>query len=120
MGHVASVNMIIRAYSETLILWPTTRNARAGSQSTIHPKLTEPRRARTSYRTDGPRWAACNIPNVRVGARVAGSRERGPAFHAGETRIQLALDVGHLPFQLALEVGHTRFQLALDAVDVGR
>jgi hypothetical protein len=60
MGHVASVCMIIRVYSKTLVLWPTTRNARAGSQSTIHPKLTERRRARATYRTHGPRRADRN------------------------------------------------------------
>jgi hypothetical protein len=38
MRQVASTCMIVRVYSKTLVLWPTTRNARAGSQSTIHPK----------------------------------------------------------------------------------
>jgi hypothetical protein len=60
MGHAASVLMIIRVYSNTLVLWPSTRNARAGSQSTIHPKLTQRRRARATYRTHGPRWADHN------------------------------------------------------------
>jgi hypothetical protein len=41
--------MIIRVYGKTLVLWPTTRDARAGSQSTIHPKLT------------GRRWARATI-----------------------------------------------------------
>jgi hypothetical protein len=45
---VASVFMIIRVYGKTLVLWPTTRNARAGSQSTIPPMLTERRRARAT------------------------------------------------------------------------
>jgi hypothetical protein len=46
--HVASVCMIIIVYSKTLVLGPTARNARAGSQSTIHPMLTERRRARAT------------------------------------------------------------------------
>jgi hypothetical protein len=48
MGHVPSVCMIIRVYSKTPVLGPTTRNARAGSQSTIHPMLTGRRRARAT------------------------------------------------------------------------
>jgi hypothetical protein len=64
MGHVASVRMRIRVYSKTLVLWPTTRNARAGSQSTIHPKLTRRRRARATYRTHGPRWADRNMETL--------------------------------------------------------
>jgi hypothetical protein len=49
MGHVASVcyqgtprtrgqrSYDNQSYSKTLVLWPSTRKARAGSQSTIHP-----------------------------------------------------------------------------------
>jgi hypothetical protein len=58
--HVAFVCMTIRVYSKTLVLGPTTRNARAGSQSAIHPKLTGRRWARVTYRTHGHRRAARN------------------------------------------------------------
>jgi hypothetical protein len=66
MGHVASVCMIIRVYGKTLVLWPTTMNARAGSQSTIHPMLTGRPRARATYRTHGPRWADRKNPTGLV------------------------------------------------------
>jgi hypothetical protein len=56
MGHMASVCMRIRVYSKTLVLGPTTRNARAGSQSTTPPVLTGPR----NHRSHGPRWADRN------------------------------------------------------------
>jgi hypothetical protein len=70
MGHVASVCMIIRVYSKTLVLWPTTRNARARSQSTIYPKHTGRRQARAAYRTHGPRWADRNsLSGIRPGGR---------------------------------------------------
>jgi hypothetical protein len=54
VGHVASVCMTIRVYSLTLVLGPTTRNARAGSQSTKRPKHTGRQRARATFRTHGP------------------------------------------------------------------
>jgi hypothetical protein len=40
--------MIIRVCCKTLVLGPTTRNGRVGSQSTIHPMLTGRRRARAT------------------------------------------------------------------------
>jgi hypothetical protein len=46
--HVASVCMIIRVYSKQLVRGPTTRNAHAGSQSTIHPMFIGRRRARAT------------------------------------------------------------------------
>jgi hypothetical protein len=64
VGHVAIVCMILSVYCKTLVLGPTTRNARAGSQSTIHPKLTGCRWARANYRTHGPRWVDRHISAV--------------------------------------------------------
>jgi hypothetical protein len=58
MRHVASVCMIIRVYCKTLVLCPTTRNARAGSESTIHPKLT------------GRRWARAAISLKALAGRL--------------------------------------------------
>jgi hypothetical protein len=58
--HVASVCMTIRVYSKTLVLERITGSARAGSQSTVRPKLTGRRRDGVTYRTHGHRWAARN------------------------------------------------------------
>jgi hypothetical protein len=52
--------MTTKVYSKTLVLRPTTRNARASSQSAIQPKLTGRRRARVTYRTHGHRRKARN------------------------------------------------------------
>jgi hypothetical protein len=68
--------MTINVYSKTLVLGPTTRNARAGSQSTIHPNLTGRRRARVTYRAHGHRRAARNNGDVRAGRMCGCSRGR--------------------------------------------
>jgi hypothetical protein len=64
---VAIVCMTIRVYSKTLVLGPTTRSARAGSQSAIHPKLTGRRRAGVTFRTYSHRRAARNTVAYSVG-----------------------------------------------------
>jgi hypothetical protein len=64
--HVAIVCMTIRVYSKTLVLGPTLRSARVGSQSAIHQKLTGRQRARVTYRTHGHRRAARNIVSLVV------------------------------------------------------
>jgi hypothetical protein len=66
IAHVAFVCMTIRVYSKTLVLGPTLGNARAGSQSTIHPKLTGRRWARVTYRTHGHRRAARNMKRLPI------------------------------------------------------
>jgi hypothetical protein len=62
---------------------PTTRNARAGSQSTIHPKRTGRRRSHATYRTHGPRWADRN--NGRNKKRLLVDQSAGPDVGAAPT-----------------------------------
>jgi hypothetical protein len=116
--------MTIRVYSKILVLGPTTRNARAGSQSAIHPKLTGRRWARVTYRTHGHRRAARNNHSkmqrsIAFDMRIQTVDERNRDFLEGRVSFSRRLQVVIFgPFQRVLLLKILQIVVGSEAIKI--